>query len=255
MVTSADKDKKTIRIGFDDVDTWPEWCVRVPQNCRDCHLQGKILFHPRFRTGVVRPPKAIITHVEKGDEVIALLKSGKRPLEVHQQTGVSLNTIYSIGQRLRDSGQIPRLLKLHPESQKKEVIAYVKAHPDEQYITIAPKFGVERSYVCRLASKAGIHRRKYLQNKRDANISKIVEILENDPGRSIASVAEQFGMTPATVSFHLQRRGKLAINHEARVFLESVRKEVIAAVLEAFHILKEHRIIVVEPTVEKDEKR
>ncbi|KKN60897.1 hypothetical protein LCGC14_0527680 [marine sediment metagenome] len=32
-----------------EVETWPKYCVRWRGWCIQCHLEGKILCHPRFR--------------------------------------------------------------------------------------------------------------------------------------------------------------------------------------------------------------
>ncbi len=247
MVTKTDKGKKILRIGFEDVETWPEWCLRETQDCRQCHFEGKIACHPRFRTGLVRQPIS----ASPREQVKALLKSGKRPIEVHKMTGISVGTIYSIGQQLRNKGELERIYEPHPESQKQEIVAYVQAHPDEQFIMVASKFGVDPPYVSRLASKGGIHKRKYMTGKRDKLVEKAIELLDSDPSRSITSVAEEIGMAATTLAGHMRRKGKMPINHEARVFLESVRQEVISAVLEAFSILRKERIIIVERTTEK----
>lgn len=243
MVTT--ERKEIVRIGYEDVEVYPDFCLREARNCQQCHFQGKIACRPQFRQGL-KPFKDI--------NIDGLLKSGKTPMEVHKITGVNINTIYHKGQMLRHKGELERLLNPHPKEQRNAIIAYVKEHPNEMYTDIAERFNVEPSYISRTCSKAGIHRRNYIEKQKDTLTKTAISILENT-SRSITSVAEELGIAPTTLQSRIRKQGKLPLNHEARVFLEAVRKEVIAAVLEAFSILKKERIIIVDRTTEKEDKR
>lgn len=223
MVVDTEK-KEVVKIEFEDVDIWPDWCVRDSKKCIQCHLEGKIACHPRFRKG--------LKHISEVS-VEALLKEGKRPLEIHNITGTPLPTIYSKGQKLRDKGELQRLLEPHPKEEKEKIVNYVRVHKNEQYKDIAILFNVEASYISRLCSKAGIHRREMLGVQKSQLVDKALKILQDEPTRSITSIAEEIGMAPSTLSLKMKEKGTFPVNQTSRLVLATIREEVIKAVKEA----------------------
>jgi len=209
-----------IRLGFEDVEVWPDWCLREDKACQKCHFMGKIPCHPRFRVGQKRSPP----------DIDGLLKQGKTPIEVQKITGAKIGTIYCRGQKLRRKGELTRLWEPHPDEQKQAIVKYVRDNPETEYIDVAPLFSVEPSYVSRLCNKAGIHRRKMLDEEKEAQTKKAVEILKHAPQRSVASIAEELDLAPSTLTTRLRRKGVLPIDHATRIVLDAIREEVVRAV-------------------------
>lgn len=230
MVVDTKERMEVIKIGFEDVETWPDYCLRETRNCIQCNLQGKIACHPRFRKGL-RP-------VTEESSIDGLLKEGKTPNEVQKITGAKIGTIYSHGQKLRRKGELSRLFEPHTEEQNLAIIRYVCEHLDDEYKDIGVLFNVEPSYISRICNRVGIHRRKSLEEKKEALDQKAIDIIKRNPRRSIASIADEFGMASTTLINRLRNKGVLPVDHATRLVLEAIRGEVIAAVLEAFAILR-----------------
>lgn len=223
MVTRQVENREVIKIGFEDVEIWPDWCVREKKDCQQCQLEGKIACQPRFRKGL----KPLIEV-----SVEALLKEGKRPIEVHRITGIALGTIYSKGQKLRQRGELERLFEPYPKELKDRVINYVKEHPNEQYKDIALLFKVPKDYISRLCNKVGIQRRKMLELEKNKRVDKAIELLAKAPERSLTSLADELSISPQALASRLKRKGIIAVNHQARLVIEAIKSEVSQAVIE-----------------------
>lgn len=223
MVLAASEGKETRRIGFEDFDVWPDWCLREDKDCRQCHFQGKIACHPRFRQGL----RMVSPNTD------ALLKEGKTPNEIHKLTGAKIGTIYSRGQKLRQKGELISLRPLYSEEKKKAILDLVRQNPAMQYKDAATVLQVEPSYISRLCSKNGIHRRKALETEKGRGTLRAMSILRLNPQRSIASIADEIGVPPSTLITRLRNRGVLPVNHATRLVLDVIRAEVKEAVISA----------------------
>lgn len=227
MVLGTSERKEIIKIRFEDVEIWPDWCMREDKDCRQCHFQGKIACHPRFRQGLRLGFKSIGTYIDE------LLKQGKTPLEVQNITKAKIGTIYSRGQRLRQKGEIVRLRPPHPDGIKQKIVRLVREHPEKEYKEIAGLLNIEPSYISRLCNKVGIHRRKMLDEKKEGQTKKAIEILKHNPQRSVASIADELGLASTTLINRLKKKGVLPIDHATRIVLDAIREEVIRAVNDA----------------------
>lgn len=99
-----------IRIGNEDIETWPERCVNG-YNCQQCYLEGKIRCAPRFWINIPRTIGGELARIK-----MFSLK-GKKPMEIAEELELSLNAVYSARQRLRKKGvNVPRFTKEFPPS-------------------------------------------------------------------------------------------------------------------------------------------
>ena len=208
--------REIARVGQEEFDIWPVWCTRVKRSCRQCIIEGKLLCHPRFRKTKEPPTKRM--------EVIRLLKDGKPAGDIHQVTGVPINTIYSIAQVLRYQGEITSKWAHHSAKTKEAIVSYARAHPDTEYTDIAEKFGVQRSFVTRLCLAKGIKRRKRLQEKVKEKTAAAVAILRKDPSRSMESIAVELGLTAPALERYLKGR----LLPPGRLLLDVLREEIAA---------------------------
>lgn len=221
---------EVIKIDFQDVKVYPEWCSRKKRNCLQCHMEGKILCQPQFRQfrkPTVPSTPATIEYAK------ALIKNGLMPVAVHNQTGMPLPTIYSIRGKFIREGILESTVKRYTEEQKKNILEYVNTHPNEMYREISRKFNIEPSYISRWCNRNGLHRRERLERENDELTLKAQRLLQENPKLSVASVAASLKVDDVTLARRLRQRGMLLVGKQARLILDQIKETVKEGIIEA----------------------
>jgi AraC-like DNA-binding protein len=207
---------ETVKIGLREIDVYPDWCARKPRKCVQCDTVGRMACAPQFRIGLT-PPKEVA--------VAALLRRGKRPLQVHAETGVSFEYIYNVSRNMRRRGILERR-NTYDHSQREKILAFIKEHPTMFQYRIAQKFKVSQSYISALCREQHLGREQQT-DERNTKITRALAIRVKDKDRTLASIAEEIGMAESTLRHHL--RGKTTRNP---AIIASIRQEVRAAIAE-----------------------